>query len=72
MIYYWQYQFVWIHNSSGILVHQLGKEWDESFVLVFPLANIPCGYNRYDIERAIGNMLIAEGVPVIDFYSHNY
>lgn len=68
----WKHQFVWIHNSSGILVHQLGKDWDESFVVVFPLVNIPCGYKRHDIERAIGNMLITEGVPIIDFYSHNY
>jgi len=66
-------QSVWKYHSSGILVHQLGKGWDTSFVLVFPLSNIPDGYNRGDIERAIGNYLIInKGVPIIDFYSHNY
>lgn len=59
-------------NTAGILIHQLGKEWDTSFVLVFPLANIPAGKERGDIERAIGNYLIDKGVPIIDFYSHNY
>ena len=60
------------HNSSGILVHQLGKKWNTSFVLVFPLSNICGGYKRGDIERAIGNYLIDKKVPIIDFYSHNY
>ena len=75
----WQYNFyrkekelVWKHNSAGILVHQIGKEWDTSFVLIFPLSNIPAGYKRGDIERAIGNYLIDKKIPIIDFYSHNY
>ena len=25
-----------------------------------------------EIENAVGNYLIAKGVPIIDFYSHNY
>lgn len=62
----------WVYNSSGILVHKLGKEWDDSFVLVFPLKNIPDGYSRRDIEQAIGNMLIENNVPIIDYYSHMY
>lgn len=62
----------WKYTTSGILIHQLGKEWDTSFVLVFPLVDIPSGKNRRDIERAIGNYLIAKGVPILDFYSHNY
>lgn len=65
-------ELVWKNNSSGILVHQLGQEWDTSFILVFPLINIPDGYDRGDIETAIGNYLINKGVPIIDFYSHNY
>ena len=65
-------QYTWKHNTSGILVHQLGKEWDETFVLIFPLADIPYRYTRGDIERAVGNMLIEKEVPIIDFYSHNY
>lgn len=63
---------VWDYNTAGILVHQLGKEWDRSFVLVFPLTNIPDGYVRGDIERAIGNFLTDKGVPILDFYSHRY
>lgn len=66
------YEEEWIYNSSGILLHKLGKEWDTSFVLVFPLSNIPQQYNRGDIERAIGNFLIDKKVPIIDYYSHNY
>lgn len=63
----------WDYNTAGILVHQLGKKWDESFVLVFPLSGIPDGCTRGSLERAIGNYLIIEHkVPIIDFYSHNY
>lgn len=60
------------YNSSGILVHKLKKEWDESFVLVFPLRKLKesCGYSRHNIEMAIGNYLIEQNVPIIDFYSH--
>ena len=61
-----------VHNSAGILVHKLGKEWDESFVLIFPLKGIPDGYTRSDVETAIGNMLIEKDVPILDFYSHMY
>lgn len=62
----------WLHNTSGILVHMLEKTWDTSFVLVFPLTPIPAGRTRSDLERAIGNYLIAKGVPILDYYSHNY
>jgi hypothetical protein len=62
----------WKYNTAGILVHQLNKSWDDTFVLVFPLANIPDKYKRGDIERAVGNYLIDKNVPIIDFYSHNY
>lgn len=62
----------WLHFTSGILIHKLNKKWDTSFVLLFPLANIPKPYTRGDIETAIGNYLIAQNIPIIDFYSHNY
>lgn len=62
----------WVYNSSGIIIHKLGKQWDESFVLIFPLKNIPQGYGRGDVERAVGNLLIEKGVPILDFYSHIY
>lgn len=62
----------WRYNTSGIIIHHLNMEWDESFVLFFPLINIPSGKTRKDIEMAIGNYLIDKGVPILDFYSHNY
>lgn len=62
----------WKHNSSGIIIHKLREQWDDSFVLVFPLKNIPYGYSRHDIEKAIGNYLIKKNVPILDFYSHIY
>ena len=52
------YEETWLHNSSGILIHKLGKEWNRDFVLIFPLKNIPKGYKRADIEEAVGNLLI--------------
>ena len=64
--------FKWRFSTSGILIHFLGKQWDDSFALVFPLKNMPAGYNRHHIEMGIGNYLIAKGVPILDFYSHNY
>lgn len=60
------------YNSAGIILHNLGLKWDESFVLLFPLGNIPNGYRRHDIERAIGNFLYKKGVPILDLYSHLY
>ncbi len=62
----------WKHTTSGIIIHNLRKQWDESFVLVFPLENIPNELTRGDVERGIGNYLIDKGVPILDFYSHNY
>lgn len=67
-----EYRLVQEYTTAGILVHQLHKEWDKSFVLLFPLIDIPKEYKRGDIERAIGNYLIENNVPIIDFYSHNY
>ena len=62
----------WVYNTSGIIIHYLHKEWDDRFVLVFPLINIPKGLNRGAIERGIGNYLIYKNIPILDFYSHNY
>lgn len=62
----------WAYNTSGIIIHYLKKSWDKKFVLVFPLVNIPKGKTRGDVERGIGNYLIDNGVPILDFYSHNY
>ncbi|RKP46311.1 hypothetical protein D7Z26_24875 [Cohnella endophytica] len=62
----------WRYNTSGIIVHSVDQEWDESFVLIYPLRNIPDGLTRHDIEKGIGNYLINNRVPILDFYSHNY
>ncbi|WP_099205393.1 hypothetical protein [Scatolibacter rhodanostii] len=62
----------WRYNTSGIIIHHLKKKWDESFALVFPLQNIPTGLKRGDIERGIGNYLIKNKVPILDFFSHRY
>lgn len=61
-----------IYNTSGIIIHRLGKRWDTSFVLVFPLQLDNVNYSRHEIEVAIGNRLIDMGVPILDYYSHNY
>lgn len=58
-------------NTSGKIIKALGKQWDESFVLVFPLINIPSYLNRHHIESGIGNFLISQNVPILDYYSHN-
>lgn len=62
----------WVYNTSGIIVRKLNKEWDKSFLLVFPLCGIPLGYTRKDLEKAVGNFLIEKNVPILDFYSHIY
>lgn len=59
-------------NSSGILIHQLKKRWDREKLLIVPLVSIPQGLRRGDIERGIGNYLVSKGVPILDYYSHNY
>ena len=68
------YEDKWKYTTSAILVHSIGEEWDESFVLIFPLEGIgkTCKYNRHQIEIAIGNYLLKNNVPIIDYYSHNY
>jgi hypothetical protein len=58
-------------NTSGKIINALGKEWDESYVLVFPLINRYSDVNRHRIESAIGNYLISQNVPILDYYSHN-
>ncbi len=61
------------NNSSGKLVRLVGEEWDDSFVLIFPITNEMLGkkYSIGEIELAIGKYLIYNGVPIIDYYSHN-
>lgn len=59
-------------TTSGRINKALGLKWDESIVLIFPLKNMKYGLNRSDIESGIGNYLISKGIPILDFYSHNY
>jgi hypothetical protein len=77
--FYHQYNYTlkgqkgcWIYNTSGIIIHMLGKEWDESFVLIFPLCDIPSDLKRGDVECGIGNYLISKSVPILDYYSHTF
>lgn len=60
------------HTTSGIIIHSLDKVWNEDFDLVFPLEDIPKGFNRSMIESGIGNYLIENKSSILDFYSHNY
>lgn len=61
-----------LDNTSGKIITHLKESWDESYVFIFPLCNIPDGLNRSDIESGIGNYLISNNIPILDFYSHNY
>ena len=60
------------NTTAGLILKHLEKDWDDSFVLIFPLKEIPDNLYRSDIESGIGNYLIHKGVPILDFYSHNY
>ncbi len=60
------------NTPAGIINQVLGLEWDEDDVLIFPLINMPKHLYRSDIESGIGNYLISKGVPILDYYSHNY
>ena len=61
-------------TSAGKINTFLEQEWDEDYVLVFPLIGLKHleGFDRSDIESGIGNYLIANDVPILDYYSHNY
>ena len=64
-------------NKSYDIIHTCGLEWDTSFILLFPITPITGRYQlqaneRDELETAVGNYLIANGVPIIDYYSHNY
>lgn len=60
-------------TSAGKINTYLNQKWDEESVLVFPLIGLEkSDYDRSDIESGIGNYLIANEIPILDFYSHNY
>ena len=64
----------WKYNTSGILVHSVNLKWDDSFFVIFPLIGLEKGKEgekqRHDMEIGIGNYLILNDVPIIDYYSH--
>ena len=72
----------WDYNlSCGYLVKEVGEQFDDSFVFVFPLTQQmirtkaePRSYSRKysvaDLELAVGNYLIYKGIPIIDYFSH--
>ena len=60
-------------NSSFEIIHFCDLKWDTSFQLVFPLTQTKGDWNKiHQTETAIGNYLIENNVPIIDFFSHNY
>ncbi|WP_261805551.1 hypothetical protein [Lapidilactobacillus luobeiensis] len=59
----------WKYTTSGILIDQLEKKWDESLLLVFPLPGIT-DQAKSDIERGVGQYLLKHDVPILDYYSH--
>lgn len=59
------------NNTSGKIIRHLNKEWDKTFVVIIPLPSIK-NSERSDIEAYIGNYLIDNGVPILDFYSHTF
>lgn len=59
-------------TSSGKINQELGLDWFEKYVYIFPLLGMPTELNRSDVESGIGNYLISKGIPILDFYSHNY
>ena len=48
------------------------KEWNSSFVIIIPVTKeMKVKWTRKQIETAIGEYLIVNEVPIIDYYSHN-
>lgn len=58
-------------NTSGKIIQSVNEVWNKTFVLLIPLENMSDGWNRQMAESAIGNYLIEQGVPILDYYSHN-
>lgn len=59
-------------NTSGRLIQIVKKRWDTSNVFIFPITSAMTKYkSRKQIETGIGQYLIGQGVPIIDYFSHN-
>lgn len=67
-----------MESNSSKIINACGlKEWDTSFILLFPITPITGRHQlqaneRDELETAVGNYLITNGVPIIDYYSHYY
>ena len=60
----------WVYTTSGIIICELEEFWNDDYVLVFPILGNFSGFTRHKIEKRIGDYLIENDVPIIDFYSH--
>lgn len=58
------------NNNSYKLINHVGKKWNKNLILIVPLPQISY-YERLLIEKMLGNYLIDNNVPIIDYYSHN-
>ena len=59
-------------NRSGGYIKSVNKTWNTELLMVFPISELPKDKSLREVERAVGNYLIDQKVPIIDFYSHNY
>ncbi len=58
------------NNTSYKLINYVGKKWNENLILIVPLPKISYT-ERLLIEKMLGNYLIDNNIPIIDYYSHN-
>lgn len=60
----------WQYDATSILVHQLGQNWNTSFILIFPIPKLPANLTIKDIQAGVGNYLIQKDIPILDYYGH--
>lgn len=61
------------YSTAAVILKELETDWDYDEFLLFPLAGLSeTGFSRHDAEMAIGNHLLANGVALLDKYSHCY
>ena len=57
-------------TNSYKLVKYVGCEWDENCIIIVPIPGINNHEERELCEKIIGNYLIDNKIPIIDYYSH--
>ncbi|WEV45816.1 hypothetical protein OZX60_03540 [Streptococcaceae bacterium ESL0687] len=68
----------WKWNTSGIIIESLGKQWNESFVVIFPIPlakTLSAKMRKLEmgkLEHGLGGALILADCPILDYYSHTY